>query len=262
MSPSVPTDLLERARRLGALHEGAREQRRPLVLPTVWDAWSARTAVAAGFDALTIGSHPLADSRGEGDHEEQRFEDVVAAARRIVDSVDVPVSIDLEAGYGQEPAALVAGLIEAGGAGLNVEDTVHSEGGRLRTSDEHATYVAGIRAAADASGVPLWLNARTDLFLHAENPTAVLDEAVERLRALVTAGADSVYPVRIQDDDELITAVVAAVDVPLNCTAHPVKHDLERFARLGVGRITYGPLLQAALTDSMNGMLASWTSRA
>ena len=131
--------LIGRAERLAALHaEG-----HPLVLPTVWDAWSARTAVRAGFTALTIGSHPLADSRGAEDHEGQSFGEVVAAVRPIIASVDVPVSVDLEAGYGQDPADLIAGLLEAGGVGLNVEDTVHSQGGRVRSTEEHAAYVAG-----------------------------------------------------------------------------------------------------------------------
>ncbi|MEU6060382.1 isocitrate lyase/phosphoenolpyruvate mutase family protein [Streptomyces sp. NPDC047097] len=243
-----------RAQRLKQLHA----DHKPLVLPTVWDVWSARTAVGAGFPALTVGSHPLADSRGADDHEGQTFEEVLAAVRPIIAAVDVPVSVDLEAGYGQQPADLVAGLTEVGGVGLNIEDTVHSEGGRLRGTQEHANYVAGLRAAADDAGIPLWVNGRTDLFLHAEDPSAVLDEAVERLRAMEQAGADSVYPVRIQDDDELLAAVVGAVAIPVNSTAHPVKHDLERFRRLGVGRITYGPLLQLALTEAMKGMLGPW----
>ncbi|NKI41962.1 isocitrate lyase/PEP mutase family protein [Streptomyces physcomitrii] len=245
---------VERAQRLKQLHA----DHRPLVLPTVWDAWSARTAAKAGFPALTVGSHPLADSRGAADQEGQTFEEVIAAVRPIVAAVDVPVSVDLESGYGQTPADLVAGLTEAGGVGLNIEDTVHSEGGRLRSTKEHADYVAGVRAAADDAGIPVWVNGRTDLFLHAADASAVLDEAIERLRALEQAGADSVYPVKIQDDDELLAAVTAAVGVPVNSTAHPVKHDLERFRRLGVGRITYGPLLQLALTDAMTDMLGPW----
>ncbi len=135
---------------------------------------------------------------------------------------------------------------------------MHSEHGRIRTTEEHATYVAGLRAAADAAGVAVWINGRTDLFLHADDAAAVADEAIARLQALVEAGADSVYPVRIQDDDELITAVVRAVPAPVNCTAHPVRHDLARFAGLGVGRITFGPLLQAALTDAMTDMIGPW----
>ena len=248
--------LAARARKLAELHAG----RHPLVLPTVWDAWSARTAVAAGFEALTIGSHPLADSRGAEDHEGQTFAEVVAAVRPIVAAAGVPVSVDLEAGYGQSPADLIAGLLDAGGVGLNVEDTVHSEDGRVRTTQEHADYIAGLRSAA-AAGVPVWINGRTDLFLHADDASAVTEEAIGRLQALVEAGADSVYPVKIQDNDELITAVVKAVPAPVNCTAHPVKHDLARFARLGVGRITYGPLLQAALTEAMTGMIRPWAGR-
>jgi 2-methylisocitrate lyase-like PEP mutase family enzyme len=247
--------LAARAERLAELHATMH----PLVLPTVWDVWSARTAVAAGFAALTIGSHPLADSRGAQDHEGQTFAEVLDAVRPIIAAAGVPVSVDLEAGYGQDPADLIAGLLDAGGVGLNIEDTVHSEGGRVRSTTEHAAYIAGLRAAADAAGVPVWINGRTDLFIYAQDKHAVLDEAIARLQALVQAGANSVYPVRIQDDDDLITAIVSAVPVPVNCTAHPVRHTLERFARLGVGRITYGPLLQAALTDAMTGMISNWT---
>ncbi|MFJ4970543.1 isocitrate lyase/phosphoenolpyruvate mutase family protein [Streptomyces sp. NPDC088755] len=246
---------VERAQHLKHLHA----QYKPLVLPTVWDVWSARTAADAGFPALTVGSHPLADSRGADDHEGQTFEEVLAAVRPIIAAVDIPVSVDLEAGYGQKPADLVAGLTEVGGVGLNIEDTVHSEGGRVRSTQEHASYIAGLRAAADDAGIPVWINGRTDLFMHAEDPSGVLDEAIERLRALEQAGADSVYPVGIQDNDDLLAAVTGAVAVPVNSTAHPVKHDLERFRRLGVGRITYGPLLQLAMTDAMKGMLGPWT---
>ncbi|MHA6757483.1 isocitrate lyase/PEP mutase family protein [Streptacidiphilus sp. PAMC 29251] len=245
---------VQRAQRLKQLHA----EYQPLVLPTVWDVWSARTAADAGFLALTVGSHPLATSRGAEDHEGQTFEEVLAAVRPIIAAVDIPVSVDLEAGYGQEPADLIAGLTEIGGVGLNLEDTVHSDGGRVRSTQEHASYIASLRAAADDAGIPVWVNGRTDLFLHTEDASSVLDEAIGRLRALEQAGADSVYPVRIQDDDDLLAAVVAAVTIPVNSTAHPVKHDLERFRRLGVGRITYGPLLQLALTDAMKDMLGPW----
>ncbi|MBK3623388.1 isocitrate lyase/phosphoenolpyruvate mutase family protein [Streptomyces sp. MBT49] len=246
---------VERAQRLRQLHA----EYKPLVLPTVWDVWSARTAASLGFPALTIGSHPLADSRGADDHEGQTFEEVLAAVRPIIAAVDVPVSVDLEAGYGHKPADLIAGLIEVGGAGLNLEDTVHSDSGRVRSTEEHASYIGGLRAASDDAGVPIWVNGRTDLFIHAPSASGVLDEAIERLRALEQAGADSVYPVGIQDDDELLTAVTGAVAVPVNSTAHPVKHDLERFRRLGVGRVTYGPLLQFAMSDAMKDMLGPWT---
>ncbi len=91
--------LIAGAEALSELHA----RHRPLVLPTVWDAWSAKTAVEAGFAALTIGSHPLADSRGAADHEGQSFAEVIEAVRPIIAAVNVPVSVDLEAGYGQDP---------------------------------------------------------------------------------------------------------------------------------------------------------------
>jgi 2-methylisocitrate lyase-like PEP mutase family enzyme len=246
---------IQNAHKLKQLHAS----QQPLVLPTVWDAWSARVAADAGFCALTIGSHPLARSRGAEDGENQTLQEVLAAVRPIIAAVDVPISVDLEAGYGREPAELIAGLIEAGGAGLNLEDTVHSEGRRLRSSEEHAAYVAGLRHAADDAGVPIVINGRTDLFLRAgEDKAGVLEEAIARLQSLVAAGADSVYPVMIQDDDELIAAVVQALSVPVNITAHPAKHTLERLRNLGVGRVTYGPLLQYALTDHAKQLLADW----
>lgn len=242
------------ATRLTALHASET----PLVLPTVWDAWSARTAAAVGFSALTVGSHPLAEALGSEDGEKLQLEEVFRAVAPIVAAVDVPVSVDLESGYGHPPQDLVDGLVAVGAAGLNIEDTVHGEGGRLRGLGEHADYVAGLRAAADAAGVPLVVNGRTDLFKRADDPAAVLEEGIARLRALAEAGADTVYPVRIQHDDALVAAVVAAMPVPVNCTAHPVQDSLERYTRLGVGRITFGPLLQSALTDHAREIQGRW----
>lgn len=233
------------AARLKELHGGAL----PLVLPTVWDAWSAGTAVRAGFSALTVGSHPLATALGAEDGEGLSLEEVFAAVAPIIASVEVPVSVDLESGYGHAPRDLVDGLVAVGAAGLNIEDTVHSDGGRLRAPEEHAAYVAGIREAADAASVPLVINGRTDLFKDADDPAPLRDEGIARMLLLVEAGADCVYPVRIQRDDDLVRAVVEAIPVPVNITAHPVDHSLAHLAALGVGRVTFGPLLQAALTD-------------
>src|SRR5690606_29214594 len=128
-----------------------------VVLPTAWDAWSARTLVDAGFGALTIGSHPLAESRGQGDNEGMSLDDALEGIARITASVDVPVSADMESGYGAEPAELIERLLEAGAVGLNLEDTVHGEG-RMREPQEHADYIAGLRAAADAAGVDVVIN--------------------------------------------------------------------------------------------------------
>src|SRR5690606_1327220 len=151
-------------------------------LPTVWDAWSAKAVVAAGFPALTIGSHPLADSRGQGDNEAMSLDDALDGIRRITASVDVPVSADMESGYDTPAAELVERVLDAGVVGINIEDTVHSEK-RLRAPAEHAEYIGALRSAADAAGVALVINARTDAFL---GRTEVFDdplaEAIRRLR--------------------------------------------------------------------------------
>src|SRR6476661_7246463 len=102
--------LKERAERLLALHQPGN----PVVLPTVWDAWSARLAVDAGFAALTVGSHPMADSVGKADQEGMTFDDVLARIKQITAAVDVPVSVDIESGYAEAPTRLIEGLLDAG----------------------------------------------------------------------------------------------------------------------------------------------------
>lgn len=246
---------VQKAQQLTALHTSGDL----VVLPTVWDVWSARVAVDAGFAALTIGSHPLADSRGGEDGEKQTLEEVLEAAGRIVAAVDVPVSLDLESGYGKDPQVLVDGLLSIGAVGTNLEDTLHLEGGRLRSTEEHAAFIGGVRAAADAAGVPLVINGRTDLFkANGGDHAIVLEEGIAKLRALVAAGADAVYPVTVFDD-ETIAALVAAVDVPVNVTGKPATDSLERLRSLGVRRVTFGPLLQKALTAHTQEILQRWS---
>ncbi len=128
------------ARRAAALLE-LHQPGNPVVLPTVWDAWSARLATDAGFAALTVGSHPLADSIGKPDGEGMSFDDVLTRVAQITAAVDVPVSVDIESGYGQPAPRLIEGLLSVGAVGLNIEDTVHSEGKRLRSAGEHAELV-------------------------------------------------------------------------------------------------------------------------
>ncbi|MDM7486970.1 isocitrate lyase/phosphoenolpyruvate mutase family protein [Rhodococcus sp. GXMU-t2271] len=248
------TTLAEKAVALKSLHVPGD----PVVLPTVWDAWSANLAVQAGFSALTMGSHPVADSVGKPDNEGMTFEELLTRVRQVTAAVDVPISVDVEAGYGEVPARIVEGLLGAGAVGLNIEDTVHSEGGRLREPAEHAEYVAGLRAAADAAGVHLVVNARTDLFVKkvgAESDRA--DRAIDRLKLAADAGADVLYPVGFHSD-EIQRRLTSELPLPVNAIAHPAKNDLASFAALGVGRISFGPLLQAALAERAGQLLEQW----
>lgn len=231
----------------------------PVVLPTVWDAWSAKTAVAAGFGGLTVGSHPVADSVGRPDGEGMSFTELTDRVSQITGAVDVPVSVDIESGYGQTAHTLINGLLGAGAVGLNIEDTVHGEGGRMRSSEEHAALIGELRAAADAAGVHVVLNARTDTF---KNKLGADDErvdlAISRMIACASAGADSLYPVGFHDE-ETLARICAALPLPVNAIANPVDGDLAMYARAGAGRISFGPLWQMALGKVSADWLARWT---
>jgi 2-methylisocitrate lyase-like PEP mutase family enzyme len=246
--------LQERATALLALHQPGN----PVVLPTVWDAWSARLAVDAGFAALTVGSHPVADSIGRADNEGMTFDELLTRVVQITDAVDAPVSVDIESGYGEAPTRLIDGLLDAGAVGLNIEDTVHSEGGRLRSSAEHAELVGALRAAADASGVHVVVNARTDLFFREDGDEADrVDRAVSRLTEAADAGADVLYPVGIHAPDTM-RRLTSELPLPVNAIALPDQSDPASFGPLGVGRISFGPFLQRALADSAKQLLTRW----
>ena len=246
--------LEKRADALLALHQPGN----PVVLPTVWDAWSARLAVDAGFAALTVGSHPLADSIGKADQEGMTFDDVLTRVKQITAAVDVPISVDIESGYGETPTRLIEGLLDAGAVGLNIEDTVHSEGGRLRSATEHAELVGALRTAADAAGVHVVVNARTDLFLRQDGDESDrVDRAIARLTEAADAGADVLYPVGFHDP-ETLRRLASELPLPINAIALPDQSDPASFGPLGVGRISFGPFLQGALSGRAKELLQRW----
>lgn len=248
-------DLQQRATALLELHRPGN----PVVLPTVWDAWSAKLAVDAGFAALTVGSHPVADSVGRADNEGMTFDELLTRVAQITGAVAVPVSVDIESGYAEAPERLITGLLEVGAVGLNIEDTVHSDGGRLRSAAEHAELVGALRAAADAAGVHVVVNARTDLFLRQDGDAADrTDRAIARLREAAEAGADVLYPVGRHDPDTL-RRLTAELPLPVNAIGLPDQDDPTSFGPLGVARISFGPFLQAALATRAKEILGRWS---
>ena len=246
--------LQDRAAALLALHRPGD----PVVLPTVWDAWSAALAVQAGFAALTVGSHPVADSIGRADGGGMTFDEVLTRVAQITEAADVPVSVDIEAGYGEPAQRLIDGLLGVGAVGLNIEDTVHHQGKRLRSVSEHAELVAALRQAADAAGVHLVVNARTDLFLRADGDEADrVERAVARLTAAADAGADVLYPVGRHDPDTL-RRLTSELALPVNAIAQPDLADPASYGPLGVARISFGPFLQVALATRARELLQRW----
>ncbi|HZE17324.1 MAG TPA: isocitrate lyase/phosphoenolpyruvate mutase family protein, partial [Mycobacterium sp.] len=215
-------------------------------------------ATDAGFAALTVGSHPVADSIGKPDNEGMSFDDLLARVAQITAAVDVPVSVDIESGYGLLARQLIEGLLSVGAVGLNIEDTVHSEGKRLRSASEHAEMVGALRAAADRAGVHIVINAHTDLFLRKEGDERDrVQQAVARLTEAAAAGADVLYPVG-RHDPETLRRLTNELPLPVNAIALPDQDDPASFGPLGVGRISFGPFLQTALADRAKEILARW----
>src|ERR671922_2297644 len=159
MTPSQATDLQSRCDVLRSLQRpGA-----PLLLPNAWDVATARAVVAAGFPVVATTSGGVAATLGYEDHEGAPGDEMLAAAARIARAVDVPVTVDAEAGYGMEPAELAAALRSAGAAGCNLEDTDHAAGS-LRDPDRHAEWLGAVRPAAAGGGPPPLINAPVDAF--------------------------------------------------------------------------------------------------
>lgn len=213
----------------------------PLVLPNVWDAASARVVAKAGFPAVATGSGAVSKALGHRDGHGTPVEEMLVAVARIVAAVDVPVTADMEGGYGLSPADLGARLIDTGAVGLNFEDTDHAAGGTsLLDTSAQADRIAALRAAA---GDGLVINARVDVFLHGTaDPHARLEEGMARARAYREAGADCVLPI-LADEDGL-RAFVEQVDAPVNAFWQPDGSSLPRLAELGVARISFGSAIQ------------------
>ncbi|MFB4282180.1 MULTISPECIES: isocitrate lyase/PEP mutase family protein [unclassified Nonomuraea] len=220
----------------------------PLILPNVWDAASARAVQEAGFPAVATGSAAVARVLGYPDGEGTPVGEMMAAVARVVRAVDVPVTADVERGYGLKPAELVERLAATGAVGCNLEDSVPGRG-ELVDPGEQADFLAEVRAAA---GDALVINARVDVYLHGR---ATREEALERGRRYLEAGADCVYPILLADEDE-IRALTGELGGPVNILFRPGAPDLGRLAELGVARISFGGGLHQAAHAYAEGLFA------
>ncbi|MEU6704279.1 isocitrate lyase/PEP mutase family protein [Streptomyces wuyuanensis] len=227
------------AARFRALHHG-RAPGDPLVLPGPWDALSARVLADAGFPALATPSAAVAASLGYEDGRTPADE-MFAAVARIVRSVDVPVSADVESGYGLPAGELVARVLETGAVGINLEDS--GPGKALVEPQRQADRLAQIRAEA---GDALFVNARVDTFLLG---TADPGPAIERARLYVAAGADCVYPIFAPED--ALPRLRREITGPINAMASPGAPGAPALGRLGVTRVTFGDGLLPHAFDAL-----------
>jgi 2-methylisocitrate lyase-like PEP mutase family enzyme len=234
----------------------------PLVLPNAWDAATARAVVDAGFPVVATTSAGIAATLGYDDHEGAPADEMLAAAARIARAVDVPVTVDAEAGYRMEPGHLVEALRSADAAGCNLEDTDRAAD-ELRDPAEHAEWLRAVREAASAAGYGLVINARLDLFLEAVHAgtsegtqAGQVPEALERAQAYLQAGADCVFPIGLWEVDAL-EAFISQAPGHVNVLRTPRAPSVPELAELGVARVSFGGLLHRGSMEQFAEMLGT-----
>jgi 2-methylisocitrate lyase-like PEP mutase family enzyme len=225
----------------------------PVILYNIWDVGSALAVVAAGARALATGSHPVADANGWPDGQNVPMDFAFANARRIVEAVEIPLTVDFEGAYSDDPAggaANVVRLAATGAVGCNFEDQVIGGEG-LHPIDLQVRRIAAIRAAV---GDQFYINARTDLFLKTQTyDDALVAQAIERGKAFADAGASGFFVPRLADPRQ-IERVVREVPLPLNVIAFPGAPDKKVWAEAGVARISHGPFPHRALMAKLQEM--------
>ena len=225
----------------------------PVVLYNIWDVGSALAVVKAGAEALATGSHPVADANGWPDGQKVPIDFALANATRIVNAVELPLTVDFEGAYSTDPqegGANVARLAATGAIGCNFEDQVIGGEGLHRLD----LQVERIRAIRQAVGNQFFINARTDLFLKTQTyDDALIDQVVERGKAFADAGASGFFVPRLGDPRQ-IERVVREVPLPLNVIAFPGAPDKKIWAEAGVARISHGPFPHRTLMAKFEEM--------
>ncbi len=222
-----------------------------LVLPNAWDVASAVLFERAGARAIATTSAGVANSLGYADGQYAPLDEVLKVTARMAAAVQVPLSADMEAGYGDAPGALavvIRRLIEAGAVGVNLEDGLPAGSKQaLRDVAEQQERLRAARRAADTLGIPLVINARTDVFLHqVGEPATRLSETLRRLEAYRQAGADCLFVPGVSGDVATIGELVRQLRTPLNILAGPATPPVSALEKLGVARVSVGSGLHRA----------------
>lgn len=235
------SDQASKARAFTALHVHGK----PLVLFNVWDPGSAKAVAEAGAKALATGSWSVAAANGFADGEKIPLDLAIANLERIVRSTVLPVSVDIESGYGKTPEEVgrtVARTLTAGAIGCNLEDSFPGSG-KLREVAEQVARTRAARRAADTAGIPYFINARTDVFFQkpaAEHDAAMVEAALTRARAYAGAGASGLFVPGLVDR-ELIKRLAAASPLPVNVMVGTGTPGLTGLREVGVARVSHGP---------------------
>jgi len=234
--------LADKARLFAALHVKGR----PLVLTNIWDAGSAKAVADAGADAIATSSWSMATAQGFTDGEAMPFDLVEEIVGRIARTADLPLTVDIEGGYAVEPDGMadnVERIVSASAVGVNLEDGIIGGSG-LHETTLQCRRLEAIRTRAARHGIDLFINARTDLFLQAEDRdrhAGLLDPAIERAHAYADAGASGFFAPGLADE-RLIEALCGAARLPVNVMVVGDAPSTSRLGELGVSRISYGPM--------------------
>ena len=218
---------------------------KPIVLFNIWDPGSAKAVAAAGAKALATGSWSVANVNGYADGEHLPLDLAIDNLQRIVRVTSLPVTIDLESGYGDAPqvvAATIRRAIEAGAIGCNLEDSFPANG-KLRTVSDQIARIRAARTVAEEAGVRFFLNARTDIFFQGpagQHNDAMVAEALERARAYAEAGASGIFVPGLSNPG-LIAAMVKGSPLLVNIMVNDLTPPLGQLAELGVARVSFGP---------------------
>jgi 2-methylisocitrate lyase-like PEP mutase family enzyme len=235
----MPSQQKNKADVFRALHSGSEV----LLLPNAWDVASARIVEESGVPAIATTSAGIAFSLGYPDGERIPKEEMLAAVARIASAVEVPVTADVEGGYGNRPedaARTARAVIEAGAVGMNLEDASGDSGHPLVELTLQLEKIRAVRQEAARRGVPIVLNARTDVYLlQVGDPAKRYDEALRRLSAFREAGADCVFVPGVRDA-ATIGRLVADLQCPLNILGGPGSPSVPELRKLGVARVTLG----------------------
>jgi 2-methylisocitrate lyase-like PEP mutase family enzyme len=235
------TTQLERANLLKNLHTKGN----PLILYNIWDAGSAKAVQEIGAKVIATGSWSVAAAHGYDDGEKLSFDLVLANVQRIIASVNIPVTIDLEGGYGQSPTEvqeIVKKIINAGVVGINFEDQIVGGQG-LYSIEDQCARIKAIREAANHASIPIFINARTDIFLKEDTANYnnnLLEEAINRAFAYAESGASGFFAPGLRDA-KYIEKLCERVPIPVNIMIMSDTPSLKQLAKLGVARISYGP---------------------
>ena len=231
----------QKAQQFHALHVAGT----PLVLFNVWDAGSAKAVTAAGAQAIATSSWSVANANGFADGERMSLALAIDILRRIAGATDLPMTIDLESGYGDLPESVgetIALAIDGGAVGCNLEDSYPADG-KLRQTADQVDRIRRARQRADAVNVPFFINARTDIFFQsppADHDQAMVAEAIERAGAYATAGANGIFAPGLVDI-ALIARLAHASPLPLNIMVTDATPSLPVLAAHGVARVSHGP---------------------